>query len=84
MKPTIAIDYETIFLHAPVGMCISEDRVIQSSNEAPTCSATRVNSMTVMVEASEVSLTNAIIRLPSGGVAILNAWGTMMRRRQVQ
>lgn len=26
------IDYETIFQHAPVGMCISENRVIQSSN----------------------------------------------------
>jgi PAS domain S-box-containing protein len=29
-----AIDYETIFLHAPVGMCISENRVIQTCNEA--------------------------------------------------
>ncbi|NVD99513.1 LuxR C-terminal-related transcriptional regulator [Massilia sp. BJB1822] len=29
-----AIDYEHIFLHAPVGMCISENRVIQSCNEA--------------------------------------------------
>ena len=29
-----AIDYETIFLHAPVGMCISENRVIQACNEA--------------------------------------------------
>lgn len=29
-----AIDYETIFLHAPVGMCISEHRVIHACNEA--------------------------------------------------
>jgi PAS domain S-box-containing protein len=29
-----AIDYQTIFQHAPVGMCISVDRVIQSCNEA--------------------------------------------------
>ncbi len=29
-----AIDYESIFLHAPVGMCISENRVIQTCNEA--------------------------------------------------
>ena len=29
-----AIDYETIFLHAPVGMCISENRIIQACNEA--------------------------------------------------
>src|SRR4051812_17422118 len=28
------IDYETIFLHAPVGMCVSLDRVIQSCNHA--------------------------------------------------
>lgn len=31
-----AIDYEMIFQHAPVGMCISVDRVIQSSNVALT------------------------------------------------
>jgi PAS domain S-box-containing protein len=29
-----AIDYEMIFQHAPVGMCISVDRVIQACNEA--------------------------------------------------
>ena len=34
MNAPQAIDYETIFLHAPVGMCISENRVIQSCNEA--------------------------------------------------
>lgn len=28
------IDYETIFQHAPVGMCVSNDRVIQRCNEA--------------------------------------------------
>ena len=34
MSAQPVIDYESIFLHAPVGMCISENRVIQSSNEA--------------------------------------------------
>ena len=34
MNPAPAIDYENIFLHAPVGMCISENRVIQSCNDA--------------------------------------------------
>ncbi|GGE78252.1 PAS and helix-turn-helix domain-containing protein [Massilia psychrophila] len=33
-KAPYAIDYETIFQFAPVGMCISVDRVIQSCNEA--------------------------------------------------
>lgn len=28
------IDYETIFQHAPVGMCVSQNRVIQACNEA--------------------------------------------------
>ncbi|NHZ37049.1 PAS and helix-turn-helix domain-containing protein [Massilia rubra] len=36
MTASYAIDYETIFRHAPVGMCISLDRVIQSSNDALT------------------------------------------------
>lgn len=27
-----AVDYETIFLHAPVGMCVSESRVIRACN----------------------------------------------------
>ncbi len=34
IKASYALDYETIFQHAPVGMCISVDRVIQSANEA--------------------------------------------------
>jgi PAS domain S-box-containing protein len=34
MNPSYAIDYETIFQHAPVGMCISINRVIQSGNLA--------------------------------------------------
>jgi PAS domain S-box-containing protein len=34
MKPSYAIDYETIFRQAPVGMCISVNRVIQSCNDA--------------------------------------------------
>ncbi|MDP3673271.1 MAG: LuxR C-terminal-related transcriptional regulator [Telluria sp.] len=34
MHAPYAINYETIFQHAPVGMCISVDRVIQSSNDA--------------------------------------------------
>jgi PAS domain S-box-containing protein len=28
------IDYEKIFLHAPIGMCVSQNRIIQSCNEA--------------------------------------------------
>ncbi|RSZ60235.1 PAS and helix-turn-helix domain-containing protein [Massilia atriviolacea] len=36
MTASYAIDYETIFRHAPVGMCISVDRVIQSCNDALT------------------------------------------------
>ncbi|HZV65309.1 MAG TPA: LuxR C-terminal-related transcriptional regulator [Telluria sp.] len=34
MNASYAIDYETIFQHAPVGMCISVNRVIQSCNDA--------------------------------------------------
>jgi PAS domain S-box-containing protein len=34
MTASYAIDYETIFKFAPVGMCISLNRVIQSSNDA--------------------------------------------------
>jgi PAS domain S-box-containing protein len=34
MTASYAIDYEMIFQHAPVGMCISTDRVIQSCNQA--------------------------------------------------
>ena len=34
MNPSYAIDYETIFQQAPVGMCISINRVIQSGNLA--------------------------------------------------
>jgi PAS domain S-box-containing protein len=34
MNALPVIDYETIFLHAPVGMCISENRIIQRSNKA--------------------------------------------------
>ena len=34
MTAATAIDYEIIFQHAPVGMCVSVDRVIQSSNHA--------------------------------------------------
>jgi PAS domain S-box-containing protein len=34
MNPSYAIDYEMIFQHAPVGMCISVDRVMQSCNGA--------------------------------------------------
>ena len=36
MNAAYAIDYETIFKNAPVGMCISIDRVIQASNDALT------------------------------------------------
>jgi PAS domain S-box-containing protein len=34
MNQSYAIDYQMIFQHAPVGMCVSLDRVIQSCNEA--------------------------------------------------
>jgi PAS domain-containing protein len=34
MNASYAIDYEMIFQHAPVGMCISIDRIIQSCNHA--------------------------------------------------
>ncbi|MBQ5947251.1 PAS and helix-turn-helix domain-containing protein [Massilia sp. ST3] len=34
MNAPYTIDYEMIFQHAPVGMCVSVDRVIQSCNEA--------------------------------------------------
>jgi PAS domain S-box-containing protein len=34
MTASYAIDYETIFRHAPVGMCISLNRVIKTSNDA--------------------------------------------------
>jgi PAS domain S-box-containing protein len=34
MNARPAIDYESIFLHAPVGMCISEHRIMQCCNEA--------------------------------------------------
>jgi PAS domain S-box-containing protein len=34
MNPSYAIDYEMIFQHAPVGMCISVDRVIKTCNDA--------------------------------------------------
>ncbi len=32
MNDTLAIDYETIFLQAPVGMCISQHRIIHACN----------------------------------------------------
>jgi PAS domain S-box-containing protein len=34
MPASYALDYETIFQYAPVGMCISVNRVIKSSNDA--------------------------------------------------
>ena len=34
MIPATPIDFESIFMHAPVGMCISHDRVIQACNDA--------------------------------------------------
>lgn len=34
MNAPADIDYESIFLHAPVGMCISANRVIQRCNDA--------------------------------------------------
>jgi PAS domain S-box-containing protein len=34
MHRPLPVDYETIFLHAPVGMCVSQRRVIHACNEA--------------------------------------------------
>ena len=34
MNAAPAVDYESIFLHAPVGMCMSENRIMRSCNEA--------------------------------------------------
>jgi len=36
MNASYAIDYETIFRHAPVGMCISVNRIVQACNHALT------------------------------------------------
>ncbi|MEO8599276.1 MAG: LuxR C-terminal-related transcriptional regulator [Burkholderiaceae bacterium] len=33
MLPALFIDFEKIFLYAPVGMCVSQNRVIQACNE---------------------------------------------------
>jgi PAS domain S-box-containing protein len=32
--PNLAVDYETIFAHAPIGMCVSERRIMQVCNLA--------------------------------------------------
>ncbi|MBK4734128.1 LuxR C-terminal-related transcriptional regulator [Noviherbaspirillum pedocola] len=34
MRQPAAIDFEIIFKHAPIGMCVSEKRVIQACNQA--------------------------------------------------
>lgn len=34
MPPILPIDFEKIFLYAPVGMCVSQNRIIQTCNEA--------------------------------------------------
>ncbi len=34
MMAPLSINYESIFLHAPVGMCVSQHRVIHACNEA--------------------------------------------------
>ncbi|MEO6351598.1 MAG: PAS and helix-turn-helix domain-containing protein [Oxalobacteraceae bacterium] len=34
MLPNLSIDFEKIFLYAPVGMCVSQNRIIQTCNEA--------------------------------------------------
>jgi PAS domain S-box-containing protein len=34
MKAPLSIDYQSIFLHAPVGMCVSQHRVIHACNDA--------------------------------------------------
>ena len=32
MSNTFSIDFESIFLHAPIGMCVSENRVVRACN----------------------------------------------------
>ncbi|HJV85709.1 MAG TPA: PAS and helix-turn-helix domain-containing protein [Noviherbaspirillum sp.] len=34
MSASLTIDYQTIFQHAPVGMCVSQHRVIHACNDA--------------------------------------------------
>lgn len=34
MSTAAPIDYQTIFMHAPIGMCVSEHRIIQACNQA--------------------------------------------------
>jgi PAS domain S-box-containing protein len=34
MNAPLSVDYETIFLHAPVGMCVSRHRIIHACNDA--------------------------------------------------
>jgi PAS domain S-box-containing protein len=34
MSASQSINYETIFLHAPIGMCVSQHRIIQACNHA--------------------------------------------------
>jgi PAS domain S-box-containing protein len=34
MNASTLINYETIFLHAPIGMCVSQNRVIKACNQA--------------------------------------------------
>ncbi len=34
MSASPIVDYETIFKHAPIGMCVSQHRVIQAGNDA--------------------------------------------------
>lgn len=34
MSASLPIDYQTLFQHAPVGMCVSQQRVIHACNEA--------------------------------------------------
>lgn len=34
MSDALAIDYQTVFQHAPIGMCVSRHRVIQACNDA--------------------------------------------------
>src|SRR5919202_3540295 len=34
MSAASPIDYQTIFMHAPIGMCVSHHRIIQACNQA--------------------------------------------------
>lgn len=71
-----AIDYEIIFLHAPVGMCFSENRVIHTCNEvlAATFGYTRAELVGLSFEALYPSQ-DEFLRTGDRIIPIMNARG---------